>query len=630
MNELQKIQKDILNQVVEKIDSQKIYTWIHNDEFLVCDFLLQDYFIAVVYGMKSNNFSLTIRNKSKIGRPSVFDELISYIQNKFTDYNYVEKERLLQFNYKYQSVKNLVNLYSNLVIEFYNYFAQYAKLTPIFNSDDMMQSKEEFELILANKELQYIGIYNQTGQFFLAYAKNNGQSDIVYALQKKGFIAVEHKVGVTVFRRMNKDNYGELLAYFPKSFSELNNVLYTVEKPKNPENNNNLIILFSYSNKSNENLVDRYYIHSHPFLAMTAPKNTYIVRICDLGDSFGSHGLNTQFDSNIEANIQNFIKNIADLYNISKENILIMGASSGGTGALYHGLKGGYKTLAIDPFLGNMDYYNGRDPLYLKTLEPSIQDVFTKLPLELFNSMVSSNENFESVIITSVNSQFYKEIIKFKKAYAQSSLVVYNTDKITKHPDVAKVTASLCYEFINDLLADKKVGNQFLQADYEDTSHLIIDNTYIELKDIYQKNNKLFIDGIAFIENCNASENSDISYNLIFKSANNTITKRLAKSHKPSITAQFATNYNTCYDKCWFTTFGYKGLDLADIPEGEYELFLSIECNGIKKIQKLRTTENVTINRQFHTSTDTVNKILYLDKIIVAENVSNINNPYDR
>ena len=57
-------------------------------------------------------------------------------------------------------------------------------------------------------------------------------SDYVYELNNRGFLAVEHKMGVSVFRRVNKHSYKDLLAYFPDSFHELENVIYTVEAPK--------------------------------------------------------------------------------------------------------------------------------------------------------------------------------------------------------------------------------------------------------------------------------------------------------------------------------------------------------------------------------------------------------------
>ena len=127
-------------------------------------------------------------------------------------------------------------------------------------------------------------------------------------------------MGVSVFRRVNKHSYKDLLAYFPDSFHELENVIYTVEAPKVlSASKKNLLVLFSYTNKSNENMVDRYYSHPFPFISNSIMPNTYIIRMADVSDAFGSHGLNTKFDENIEDNIQRFIKSLMSIYGIDKK-----------------------------------------------------------------------------------------------------------------------------------------------------------------------------------------------------------------------------------------------------------------------------------------------------------------------
>ena len=88
-------------------------------------------------------------------------------------------------------------------------------------------------------------------------------------------------------------------------------------------------------------------------------------------------------------------------------------------------------------------------------------------------------------------------------------------------------------------------------------SHLVVDNVYIELKDIHVEEYRLFIDGIAFISGVNVGDYSDIDYRLIFKSKDHEHTLSLAKGNKPEITEKFSTSKDVSYDKCWFTTFIY-------------------------------------------------------------------------
>ncbi|MBS9779120.1 MAG: hypothetical protein KGV51_00700 [Moraxellaceae bacterium] len=150
--------------------------------------------------------------------------------------------------------------------------------------------------------------------------------------------------------------------------------------------------------------------------------------------------------------------------------------------------------------------------------------------------------------------------------------------------------------------------------------NFVIDGVYIELKSIKQKDNRLFIDGIALMVGYNAKNYADISYNLIFTESDKiSIIKPLAKAHKPEITKEFAKNSVISYDKCWFTTLGYKGIDLSDIPTGNYQLKLQISCQGSTKTQKIRTNSDINIdNTQFNTSTDSNRNLLFIDEIIIA------------
>ena len=85
----------------------------------------------------------------------------------------------------------------------------------------------------------------------------------------------------------------------------------------------------------------------------------------------------------------------------------------------------------------------------------------------------------------------------------------------------------------------------------------------------------LFLDGVAILKGVSAKEWSDISYVLLFESAGRTYEKPLAKAHKSALTQKYALHGEN-YDKCWFTTKGYAGVDIADIPLGAYRLGLKV------------------------------------------------------
>lgn len=109
----------------------------------------------------------------------------------------------------------------------------------------------------------------------------------------------------------------------------------------------------------------------------------------------------------------------------------------------------------------------------------------------------------------------------------------------------------------------------------------------------------LFIDGIGIIEGVNVKEWRDVSYELIFEGSNVSYQKILAKAHHPEITAQYAKNGEN-YDKGWFTTKDYAGINISDIALGDYHLFLKIITPSVTKVAKLYAeSPQIFENNQF-------------------------------
>lgn len=445
--DLYQIQKNILQKA--KIDPGKVSAWIYEDQSIVFDFLLNDYFVSISYSTSGQSFNFIERNKSKVSKISIFPKFLKYISEIYGSYPQSVNQEKTVLSFKFAEAD---------WVKIEDKFSEILEVTSIYLGSELcyilnVEKNKGINLAeyLDKPEVEYIGVKGDSNEFFLTYARKHGLSNYVYELNNKGFLAVEHKMGVSVFRRVNKHSYKDLLAYFSDSFHELENVLYTVEAPKSINaNKKNLLILFPYTHKNNENMLDRYYSHPFPFIANNIMPNTYIIRVTDIAGAFGSHGLNTKFDENIEDNIQRFIKSLMNIYGIEKENVILSGFSSGGTSAIYHGLIGGYKTFAIDPFLGNHNnYYNGKDPVYLYSIRKPIMETFKELPTKI-------NHNFENqVVISSAKvSEFYQDIKEFKRSLPAIVLYEFDFEKIQKHTDFPSNASFLIHTIINNLLLD--------------------------------------------------------------------------------------------------------------------------------------------------------------------------------
>lgn len=110
-------------------------------------------------------------------------------------------------------------------------------------------------------------------------------------------------------------------------------------------------------------------------------------------------------------------------------------------------MLGEYKTFAIDPFLGNHNYYKGKDPLYLNSIRKPIIETFKELPTKI-------NHNFDNqVVISSAKvSEFYPDIKELKRSLPAIVLYEFDFEKIRKHTDFPSNASFLIHTIINNLL----------------------------------------------------------------------------------------------------------------------------------------------------------------------------------
>ncbi|MGN6824314.1 acyltransferase [Neisseria sp. P0019.S002] len=118
----------------------------------------------------------------------------------------------------------------------------------------------------------------------------------------------------------------------------------------------------------------------------------------------------------------------------------------------------------------------------------------------------------------------------------------------------------------------------------------------VDLKKFKLLGSVLYIEGIGIVLGQSAKEYSDINYQLIIKNATNSYVKPLAKALHEELTVQYSKDPNISYDTCWFATLNYEGVDISDIPVGNYELFLKIIVNSIEKIINLQTETEINID----------------------------------
>jgi hypothetical protein len=86
-------------------------------------------------------------------------------------------------------------------------------------------------------------------------------------------------------------------------------------------------------------------------LSKSIAKNTYILRIADVNLISGSYYLPTHHYPDYDTEILRLIAKICEQYDISKDRVICLGTSRGGTAALYYAAKGGYSAVVGDPII---------------------------------------------------------------------------------------------------------------------------------------------------------------------------------------------------------------------------------------------------------------------------------------
>ena len=160
----------------------------------------------------------------------------------------------------------------------------------------------------------------------------------------------------------------------------------------------------------------------------------------------GSFYLNSNFDSKFESRIQLLIENISNEYSIKKNNIILFGSSKGGTGALYHGVIGGYNTVAVDPIVSDRYYIDKFNDLHF------VQGGFPVDKDKKFFDLFKERYDLMNInVITSQKSQQFEYINKIITKKSNINLFVFNNSNIKTHPDVGPQTLIFSTTLINSI-----------------------------------------------------------------------------------------------------------------------------------------------------------------------------------
>jgi len=225
-----------------------------------------------------------------------------------------------------------------------------------------------------------------------------------------------------------------------------------------------LVVFSSMSTSIYNPSMMRYFEQNLRSAQKHVPANTAILRIADIGGIVGAFYLNTFRNPDNTTRIRRLISDVAISNNVSLNDIVLYGASKGGTGAFYHGVTGGFKCVAVDPVLSD-DYYISKyqdshfttDGVFLERK----QDVFKGVVENAVNadSRTSANAT-KTAVIYSERSPQYSAIEEIAAKRLQDRAAFFNciNPEINDHPDVSPKSLNTAAMLMNMFFYDMDVS----------------------------------------------------------------------------------------------------------------------------------------------------------------------------
>lgn len=323
-----------------------------------------------------------------------------------------------------------------------------------------------------------------------------------------------------------------------------------------------------------------------------------VIWISDDFESMYSYYLCINMDFKIETAVTEFINYQTQSKNLSLSDVTVTGFSKGGTAALYYGLKlniSNIVTTVPQVYIGSYvnDYWK-------PTAKHMIGESYSKIDIQYLDNLIprllKSDTNLQRniyLLTSEADTQYYSHInpilsdfdkysnFNLLKTY---SLFVRQHNQVTGHH--TSLLLSIYYALASEAVPRFNNGEvNFFGSQPAGGLEPTLE-PYVDLKKVNIIDNKIYIEGVALIRGVNAAEYSDIDYELIFEGDNNYI-KKLAKANRPNLTREYFDNKIVVYDKCWFTTSGYSGIDISDIEKGSYTLHIKIKTSKSTATVKL-------------------------------------------
>lgn len=233
--------------------------------------------------------------------------------------------------------------------------AQKYNLGPTVLPLDLDSNIDDLEI---NQDVVFLDVPNARKDLKI-FKQNAKAHQMALKLAKKDYVLHGNKG--TFYRFVKRT---ELKTKFPK-FKEVHYRILPPKESKKYWGNRLLVRMMGFSSHHAPSIIERNFQQDFLTLRDSVVKNTYILEIGDINLIAGSFYTNTKNYPDYENQIQELIELVAKKYEIDHNNIVLYGASRGGTGAMLHAALGNYKFVVADPVINDTAWYLDSDSHYV-------------------------------------------------------------------------------------------------------------------------------------------------------------------------------------------------------------------------------------------------------------------------
>ncbi|WP_409313975.1 XcbB/CpsF family capsular polysaccharide biosynthesis protein [Pseudomonas putida] len=231
-------------------------------------------------------------------------------------------------------------------------------------------------------------------------------------------------------------------------FKTAHGLVYQLEVPKVHKASRMLVVFSSIGEDIFTSSLMRLFTFNFKSIGKYLPADTAVLRIADLGGVVGSFYLNNNADPEFAHRVTSLINTVGQELGVEKESITLYGASKGGTGALYHGVVGGFNAVVVDPIVSD-EYYESvfRDSHFtIGTFPESKQQVFARI----LDSDLRLKQSI-SIVYSSRSPQYdyINRIVKKSRVGRQFDYLNSVNSLINDHPDVGAQTVNIAVMLMN-------------------------------------------------------------------------------------------------------------------------------------------------------------------------------------